>query len=73
MRQATRRAVLPRCRHCQRTWRPADGVVASDSFCSVCSESRREIAAKHLELARLSPDGNVPYLLPRALRPKGQR
>lgn len=67
--QANLNAALPRCRHCQRYWQPDEGVVASNSYCSFCSESRRTIAEKHLELKPLNQvDTAERYLLPRSLR-----
>lgn len=62
-------AALPRCRYCQRYWQPEEGVVASNAYCSVCSMSRRAIAAKQLGLKPLSQlDRNERYVLPRSLR-----
>lgn len=70
-------AALPRCRYCQRYWQP-EGVVASNAYCSVCSMSRRAIAAKQLGLKPLSQlDRNERYVLPvryaLPLRPKPQK
>ena len=60
---------LPRCRYCQRYWQPDEGVVATKSFCSSCSELRRSFAANHLGLRPLSQaDGVEGYILPRSLR-----
>jgi len=36
---------LPRCRHCNRYWRPSQGVLATRSFCDNCSESRQKTSA----------------------------
>ena len=67
--QASLNATLPRCRHCQCYWQPSEGVVASNSYCSSCSESRRSIAEKYLELKPLTQlDRSERYLLPRSLR-----
>lgn len=64
-------AVLrPQCRFCQRYWTPEDGVVASSTYCSVCSDERRAVAADHLDLKSLTAaEVAGPYLLPRMLRP----
>ena len=60
---------LARCRYCQRYWQPGQGVVASRSYCSYCSESRRSIAAKNLGLKSLTQaDESERYMLPRSLR-----
>lgn len=62
-------AVLPRCRHCGRHWRPAEGVVSSDSYCPLCSETRQTIAACVFDAGPVGPleDGQR-YVLPRWLR-----
>lgn len=39
---------LPVCRFCGRNWHPPEGVVAADSFCSVCSGDRKARAIKTL-------------------------
>ena len=53
-----------------RRWQPSDGVFANKSYCSLCSESRRAIAAEALGLRPLN-DVSAPYFLPRALRANG--
>ena len=63
------RLSMPRCGHCGRYWRPAQGVIARAAFCQRCSPERCNIAASTLEVrpiqrAELSGD----YLLPRRLR-----
>jgi len=60
---------LPRCRFCKRAWQPVEGVVATNSYCSLCSETRRAIAAKQLGLRPLNQEDVAgPYLLRRRLR-----
>lgn len=59
--------VLPKCRHCGSSWRPAKGVVATQAYCLQCRDSRREIAKKEFDLRPIEPsDIAGPYLLPRA-------
>lgn len=61
----------PRCRHCSRFWTPDEGVSADQSYCPLCAESRRAIAAKSLGLRPLrSGDAIQGYFLPRSLRPR---
>jgi len=61
-------AVLPRCRHCDRHWRPTEGVVASDAYCPLCSEARRTIAAAVFRACPIPElrEGQR-YILPRAM------
>lgn len=60
---------LPRCGNCGRHWRPAEGVVASKSFCKACAKERRAKAAAHFGLTPFtSREAKGPYRLPRALR-----
>jgi hypothetical protein len=62
---------LPRCRHCARKWVPAEGVSARDSFCSACSEDRREIAKMKLRLKPIRRGDIVGgHCLPRSHRAK---
>ena len=59
----------PRCRSCGRHWRPAEGVVASHSYCKRCASKRRAKAAAYFGLRPISPDEITgEYRLPRALR-----
>ena len=62
-------AVLPRCRHCGRHWRPVEGVVASDAYCPLCSEARRTIAAAVFDAGPIPAlkEGQR-YILPREMR-----
>ena len=63
-------AVLPRCRHCGRYWKPAEGVVASKSYCPLCSEARRTIAARVFGAGPVPPlEEGQRYILPRWMRP----
>lgn len=63
------RVSQPKCRSCGRLWRPAEGVVASRSYCKRCSSERRAKAAAHFGLKPISPDEVTgAYRLPRALR-----
>lgn len=69
-RKVNRNVSLPRCRHCHRFWRPAEGVVASKAYCKKCSKERRVAATSALGLRPFSSvDITGPYLLPRHLRP----
>jgi len=47
---------LPRCRHCQRLWKPRSGVVASQAYCHRCQKERREIAREVFSLRPLTAD-----------------
>jgi hypothetical protein len=60
---------LPRCRHCNRMWRPAPGVLATHSYCNRCSADRRAKAGAHFGLKPFTPADVVgAYRLPRRLR-----
>jgi hypothetical protein len=61
---------LPRCRNCNRHWRPAEGVAASSGYCTRCTKARRAAATSRFQLKRIT-NANLqgPYLLPRRLRP----
>ena len=62
---------LPRCRNCNRHWRPAAGVVASSGYCSRCAKARRAAATARFELKPITKaDLQGPYLLPRRFRPR---
>lgn len=57
---------LPRCRHCKRPWKPAEGVVASQSYCSACRPQRLKKAQRILSLRPIAPDEfDGPYILPK--------
>src|SRR5262249_48770905 len=61
---------LPRCRNCNRYWRPAAGVVASGGYCQRCANARRAAATSRLALKRIGKeDIQGAYLLPRRFRP----
>jgi hypothetical protein len=61
---------MPRCRKCERYWRPAEGVSAKSSYCKRCAKERRAAAAAALGLRPLTPaEALGPYLPPRHLRP----
>jgi hypothetical protein len=47
---------LPRCRHCQRLWKPRSDVVASRAYCSRCRADRRKIAQQAFELRPLTAE-----------------
>ena len=54
---------LPRCRHCQRLWKPRSGVVASQAYCYRCSNDRRKIAKDVFAFRPLTMDDlRGPYL-----------
>lgn len=60
---------LPRCRNCQRYWRPQQGVSAQTGYCKKCAQDRRAAAMVRFDLKPLAAaDFDGPYLLPRALR-----
>jgi hypothetical protein len=60
---------LPRCPNCDRYWRPAEGVVASNAYCSRCVKARHSAAAARFELRPITPsDLQGSYLLPRRFR-----
>lgn len=60
---------LPKCGHCGRNWRPAEGIVADKAHCKQCSNERKAAAASHLGLKRITPaDLSGRFLLPRRLR-----
>ena len=62
-------AVLPRCRHCGRYWRPTEGVVASDAYCPLCSEARRTVAAAVFDAGPIpAVKEGQRYILPRAMQ-----
>lgn len=61
---------LPRCRNCNRYWRPAASVVADAAYCKRCAKDRRATAAADLGLKRITvADLTGSYLLPRRFRP----
>jgi hypothetical protein len=63
------RLALPRCRHCGRNWRPAEGVLSSNGYCKRCAQERRGKAAAHFGLAPIAPEEvKGTHRLPRALR-----
>lgn len=60
---------VPRCRHCNRQWRPPYGVMATHEYCGRCSKRRRAAASEHFEARALIGDELLGgYLLPRRLR-----
>jgi hypothetical protein len=60
---------LPRCRNCNRHWRPAEGLMASSGYCPRCAKARRAAATSRFELKPITrADLQGPYLLPRRLR-----
>lgn len=60
---------LPKCRNCQRHWRPEQGVSAQMGYCKKCAQDRRAAATFRFDLKPLAAaDFDGPYLLPRALR-----
>jgi hypothetical protein len=64
------RLTLPRCRNCNRHWRPAAGVVACRGYCMRCAKGRRAAATSRFQLKPIAnADLQGPYLLPRRLRP----
>lgn len=59
----------PQCRNCGRYWRPAEGVIATSSYCRKCAQGRRKSAAEALGLRPLTAAETIgPYLPPRLLR-----
>lgn len=61
---------LPRCRNCNRHWRPAPGVVADAGYCKKCTKERQAVATSRLGLKRITTaDLTGRYLLPRRFRP----
>jgi len=59
---------LPRCRYCGRKWRPKDGVVASESYCSACASDRLRAASAEHGLAPLEASDLIGRYLPRRAR-----
>ena len=58
---------LPRCRFCRRPWQPEEGVSARASYCRVCADDRRAIAADVLDWSGpIASAGG--YLLPSGRR-----
>lgn len=47
---------FPRCRHCQRQWKPRQGTVAAQAYCYRCRGDRREIAKQTFALKPLTAD-----------------
>lgn len=63
------RVSQPKCRSCGRTWRPAEGVVATQGYCKRCSAERRGEAAAQFRLTPISAEEvSGAYRLPRELR-----
>lgn len=65
----TLHVTAPRCRFCGRFWLPAEGVLASQSYCESCS-SERQASALMMFGGRVetATDDSGAYLLPRHLR-----
>lgn len=62
---------LPKCQHCGRYWRPAQGVVADRANCGRCASERRAIASSALSLKPLTAADVIgSFVLPRRLRPR---
>ncbi len=60
---------LPRCRNCNRHWRPAQGVVADAAYCKKCTEERQAVATSKLGLNQITvTDLTEHYLLQRRFR-----
>lgn len=60
---------MPKCRACERAWRPAAGVVASSAYCPKCARERRKMAAAHFGWKPITAVDLIgPYLLPARLR-----
>lgn len=60
---------LPKCRHCDRHWRPKWGVVATAAYCSKCSTERTATASAKLGLKNITGvDLSGSYLLPRGFK-----
>lgn len=65
----TKALSLPRCRKCGKKWHPAEGVIASSSYCKHCSQDRRSAAASHFKFKRITAADLVNgYLVPRRFR-----
>lgn len=60
---------LPRCRNCDRRWRPEEGVVADAGYCKKCAKERQAVARSRLGLKSITvTDLTGRYLLPRRFR-----
>ena len=59
----------PRCRYCNRHWRPEMGVVADSDYCKKCTNERQAAATSRLGLKHIMPgDLTGRFLLPRRFR-----
>lgn len=60
---------VPKCRFCNRYWYPAEGVIASTTYCSRCANARRTAATLRFDLKPVSElDTQGLYFLPRRFR-----
>lgn len=58
---------LPKCRHCNRSWLPCGGAVASRDFCGRCCQERRDIAKAAFDLHPITAaDHDGIHLIPRS-------